>query len=135
MTATFSAREKLFYIIDRLRRERKLTWRKAWEQVAGADKELNGRELFPTFGAFTIWRKRYEKVYPPDPENEIKIEEMHNYTGISEGAYIPELVATRGMHVSQWNGSGKDWLDREEAEYEKRLERQLARSHSGKRTK
>ncbi|HZV12517.1 MAG TPA: hypothetical protein VFA55_04835 [Candidatus Kapabacteria bacterium] len=131
MTATFSAREKLFYIIDRLRRERKFTWREAWKQVSETDKKVNNRNLFPTYKSFEHFQLRYmrdAKVGEENPENEIKIDEMHDFGSISEGALVFEMLTTSGYHVNQTDRSGKDQLDREEAEYEKDLERRMRKA-------
>ena len=128
ITGNFSDREKFFFIVERLKRERKLSWREAWKQVARADKEINRRELFPTFGAFTFWRQENEnklKIYTINAESVPGTDFLQDFEPISEGAYIPELLITNGVSVREWDSAGRDWLEKEEERHEKRVQRQL----------
>jgi hypothetical protein len=133
ITNKFSEREKFYHIVLRVKRERKLSWREAWGLVSKADYAVNKRRLFPTFVSFERFHFRYNKeMVVKNTESALKIDEMHDFCGITEGLYVRELLATDGVHVNQLNRKGRSWIDVEEAGREKRAAALIQGHEQGK---
>jgi len=135
ITKKYSEREQFYHIAFRVKKERKLSLREAWKITAKADKKVNSRILLPTYISFERFHIRYlksERMVAKNAESEIKIEERHDFCGISEGQCIRELLSADGVHVNQLNRSGRSWIDVEEANKEKRLTTLLQEHERGK---
>ena len=91
---------------------------------------MNGRTLFTSFEEFRKFKNNLRislknETVPVFADSAPETAFSDGDWGISIGAFEQEVALTKGMHIRQWNRSGRDWLDREEVEHEKRVNAQL----------